>query len=85
MRVTVYTTPACVQCQSTKRMMDKIGISYDVIDLSQHPEELEAFKEMGLTQAPIVVTDDARWSGFRLDKIKSLANRIFGEHGKEER
>ena len=85
MRVTVYTTPACVQCQSTKRMMDKIGISYDAIDLSQHPEELESFKEMGLTQAPIVVTDDERWSGFRLDKIKSLANRIFGEHGKEKR
>jgi len=61
-------------------MMDKLGISYDVIDLSQHPDELEAFREMGMTQAPIVVTDDSRWSGFRLDKIKSLANRIFHEN-----
>ena len=85
MRVTVYTTPACVQCQQTKRMMDKLGISYDAIDLSQHPDELEAFMQQGLTQAPIIVAGDTRWSGFRLDKIKSLANRIFGEHGKEER
>jgi len=81
-RVTVYTTPACVQCQQTKRMFDKIGISYDVIDLSQHPDELEAFVQQGLTQAPIVVAGDSRWSGFRLEKIKSLANRIFGEQKK---
>ena len=80
MQVTVYTTPACVQCQQTKRMMDRLGIRYDAIDLSQHPEQLQQFQADGLTQAPIVVAGDARWTGFRLEKIKSLANRIFGEN-----
>ena len=80
MQVTVYTTPACVQCQQTKKMMDRLGIHYDSIDLSQHPEQLEQFRQDGMTQAPIVIAGEARWTGFRLEKIKSLANRIFGEN-----
>lgn len=79
MQVTVYTTPACVQCQQTKKTMERLGIHYDSIDLSQHPEQLEQFRQDGLTQAPIVIAGDTRWTGFRLEKIKSLANRIFGE------
>jgi len=79
MQVTVYTTPACVQCHQTKRMMDRLGIHYDAIDLVQHPEQLEQFRQDGMTQAPIVIAGESRWTGFRLEKIKSLANRIFGE------
>ena len=79
MQVTVYTTPACVQCAQTKKMMDRLGIHYDSIDLSQHPEQLEQFRQDGMTQAPIVIAGDTRWTGFRLEKIKSLSNRIFGE------
>ena len=30
--ITVYTKPACVQCEATKRMMDKLSIDYDTID-----------------------------------------------------
>jgi glutaredoxin-like protein NrdH len=28
---------------------------------------------MGHMQAPVVVTDDANWSGFRPDRLKELA------------
>jgi glutaredoxin-like protein NrdH len=64
----------------TKKQMTKFGIRYDEIALEQHPELIEKFKEMGLMSAPIVVTDTKRWSGFRLDKIKSLANHLFSEN-----
>lgn len=35
-------------------------------------------------QAPIVETDTKRWSGFRVEKIRSLANHLRTErmHGK---
>lgn len=79
MKISVYTTTNCVQCNSTKRMMDKHGIRYDEIALEQHPELIERFKEMGHTSAPIVVTDIKTWSGFRYDKIQSLASYLFGE------
>jgi glutaredoxin-like protein NrdH len=79
MQITVYTTQNCVQCMMTKKQFDKFGIRYDEIALEQHPELVEKFKEIGLLSAPIVVTDSKKWSGFRLDKIKSLANYLFGE------
>jgi hypothetical protein len=34
---------------------------------------------MGLTAAPIVETDAKRWSGFRLEKIKSLEYHLKNE------
>ena len=80
MQISVFTTKSCVQCEMTKKQMTKFGIRYDEIALEQHPELIEKFKEMGLMSAPIVVTDTKKWSGFRLDKIKSLANHLFSEN-----
>lgn len=80
MQISVFTTRACVQCESTKRLMTKLGIRFDEMALEQHPEQLEAFKEAGHLQAPIVLADGQVWSGFRYDKIQSLAHRLFGEN-----
>lgn len=76
--VTVWTTPACVQCENTKKQMDRYGIIYEVKDLTdpKNAAQLNKFKEMGLLQAPIVTTDIKVWSGFKFDKIKSLATYI---------
>ena len=41
MTVTVYTKPACVQCNATYRALDKKGIAYEVVDMSQDPAALE--------------------------------------------
>jgi glutaredoxin-like protein NrdH len=79
MKVTVWSTPNCVQCMMTKKEMDRLGIPYDAMDLTEHPDKLEEFKALGLLQAPIVETDIKRWSGFRREKILSLANFLFGE------
>lgn len=78
-QVTVYSTPACVQCMMTKKQFDKLGIEYTEVDLTQHPEKADEFKAQGFASAPIVTTDTKTWSGFRLDKIKSLANFLFSE------
>lgn len=79
--VTVYTTPNCVQCMMTKKQFDKLGISYDVVDLSQHPEKVAEFKEKGFLAAPIITTDTRTWSGFKPDKIASLANYLKHKNG----
>lgn len=76
MAVTVYTKPSCVQCTATYRALDAKGIEYDVLDLSVDPQALEAVKELGYLQAPVVITDDGHWSGFRPDKIDELAQRL---------
>lgn len=79
MRVTVYSTPNCVQCKQTKAMFDRAGVVYDSIDLTQHPELADQFKEAGHTQAPIVMAGEQTWSGFRHSKITALIQRIFSE------
>ena len=75
--VTVYTTgPACNQCNMTKKILAREGISFTEVDLREHPDQLAAFQAQGLTQAPVVTTDTKIWSGFRLDKIVSLSKFI---------
>ncbi len=76
MATTVYTKPSCVQCNATYRALDSKGIEYDIVDLSEDPTALETVKELGYLQAPVVVTDDEHWSGFRPDKISALADRL---------
>jgi glutaredoxin len=63
----------------TKKQLVKRGIRFDEIALDRHPELVEKFKEIGLMAAPIVITDIKKWSGFRLDKINSLASYLFSE------
>ena len=41
--VVVSTTPACQMCNATLRRMDKLGIIYDKVDLTQHPGLADKF------------------------------------------
>lgn len=73
MTVTVYSKPSCVQCSSSYRALDSKGIDYEVVDMSQDADALERVKALGYLQAPVVITDEDHWSGFRPDKIAELA------------
>ena len=73
MSITVYTKPRCVQCDATKRALNKSGIAYDLVDLAEDELALEQVKALGYAQAPVVVTSNDHWSGFRPDKLKELA------------
>lgn len=85
MEIKVWTTANCSQCLATKLMFKKLGISYEELSLEEHPEKLEEFKAQGLMAAPIVETDRKVWSGFRHDKITSLATFLLGERKNELR
>lgn len=76
MTVTVYTKPSCVQCGGTFRALDSRGIEYEIRDLTVDEQALELVKQLGYLQAPVVVTDEGHWSGFRPDKIDELAARL---------
>lgn len=83
MKVTVWELPACVQCNQTKKLMDKLGIPYEVQSLQDNPLIMDGFKAQGLMSAPIVTTDTKAWSGFRHDKITSLATYIKSQEGRK--
>jgi glutaredoxin-like protein NrdH len=74
-KVIVYTNPNCVQCEQTKKFLDRESIDYEVKDLTENKDDLVRFINMGFKSAPIVETEDDIWSGFRIDKLKTLAVR----------
>lgn len=73
MSVTVYSKPACVQCDATYRALDRKGVEYTVVDITQDAEALQMVRDLGYLQAPVVVAGDTHWSGFRPDQISAVA------------
>ena len=82
MTITLWKKANCVQCDATAREFDRRGIIYKTRRLDKSPKAVDRFLELGFTAAPIVETDDRRWSGFRLEKIKSLEFHLKNERNK---
>jgi glutaredoxin-like protein NrdH len=72
--VTVYTKPACVQCNATYRALDKMGIAYSSVDITEDAEAYERLLALGHKAAPVVESPIGDWAGFRKDKIDELAD-----------
>ncbi|EJC75897.1 glutaredoxin-like protein NrdH [Rhizobium hidalgonense] len=73
MSVTVYSKPACVQCTATYRALDRLGVDYDIIDISEDAEALDRVRSLGYMQAPVVIAGERHWAGFRPDMISALS------------
>jgi glutaredoxin-like protein NrdH len=71
--VTVYTKNNCVQCDATKRHLDKLSIPYETININDNPEALDNLISLGYRSAPVVVADNDSWAGYMPDKIDKLA------------
>ena len=71
--LTIYSKPACVQCNATYRALNDKGVEYDVVDMSEDAQALQKVKDLGYLQAPVVITPEGEhWSGFRPDLIATL-------------
>ena len=71
-QVTVYTLPACVQCDSTKRYLKKNFVEYNEVNLAEDANSMDYVRSLGFTSAPVVVAGEESWSGFRMDKLSKL-------------
>ena len=79
MTIIVYTKPACVQCNATYKALDKQGLSYEIVDISEVPEARDYVMALGYLQAPVVVADGEHWSGFRPDRIMALSGAVASD------
>lgn len=73
MSVVVYTLPSCVQCDTTKKMLERNNVEFTTVDLSEDKEAYDMVKSLGYQSAPVVIAGQDHWSGFRIEKIKALA------------
>ncbi|MCH7757473.1 MAG: thioredoxin family protein [Thaumarchaeota archaeon] len=54
MKVEVLTTPGCSNCKVLEKMLDNLGMSYDLIDVTEKSEYLEKYP---IFTAPGLVID----------------------------
>lgn len=72
--ITVYTKPACVQCRATFRELDKSGVDYETIDVTQDDDAYEYVMSLGYLSLPVVhISADEHWSGHRPDRVAGIA------------
>jgi glutaredoxin-like protein NrdH len=57
----------------TKKMLDKNGIEYNTVDITQDTAAYEMIVGMGFMAAPVVITDNDAWAGFNPEKINAIA------------
>lgn len=84
MRIRVYSKPDCVQCDTTKRFMDKHGIRFESVDLTEDAISMDMVKELGYTQVPVVYLESKQigvkhWSGFRHGELENLVRHFNRE------
>jgi mycoredoxin len=58
--VTMYSTPWCGYCHRLKGQMDREGITYEVIDIEQHPDAAALVEQVngGNQTVPTLVYPD---------------------------
>lgn len=70
--ITVYTKPACVQCEQTKKLLTKNGLEFETIDITEDTAAYDKVVALGFQSAPVVITDTDAWAGFNPAKINGL-------------
>lgn len=70
--ITVYTKPACQQCNMTKRYLDQHGIAYDTVDITEDQAAYDYVTSLGYQQAPVVQAGDRHWSGFNPFELAAI-------------
>ena len=73
MKVEVLTTPGCSNCKVLEKMLDNLGISYDLIDVTEKSEYLERYPIF--TAPGLVIDGKLEFTGIpKIEDLKKLGN-----------
>ena len=71
-KVQILTTPTCSSCATVEGMLDKMGVEYEIFDVTQHPDMLQKYPIM--TAPGIVIDGVLEFSG--VPKVEKLAEKV---------
>jgi len=74
--ITVYTKPACPQCDATKFSLNAKGMEFDTVDISVDAAAYDMVMALGHRSAPVVIAGSESWAGFQPDRINALAAKL---------
>lgn len=72
MSVKVYSKPGCPQCLATEKLMNKMGIDFEKVDISVDEQAQEMIISNYGPSVPVIVTENDSWVGFRPERIESI-------------
>ena len=71
MKVEILTTPGCSNCKILEKMLDELGVSYDLIDVTEKPDYLEKYPIF--TAPGLVVNKKLEFTGIpKKDNLKKI-------------
>ena len=71
-KITVYSKPGCGMCVFTKKHLEKSGVDFHEVDVTQDSDGLAHIKSLGYSGLPVVKFGNVHFNGFNpaeLDKI----------------
>ena len=83
--LTVYTLPNCIECTLTRHALNKAGLDYETIDLTHDQAATDLVTQLGCRSAPVVTIGTEHWTGFRPDKIQTIAAAAAAEPKEENK
>jgi len=73
MKIQVLTTPGCSNCNVLEKMLEELGVKYDLIDVTEQPEYLEKYQIF--TAPGLVINEKLEFTG--IPKLDELEKKIF--------
>jgi len=72
--ITVYSKPGCMQCRMTKKHLDRIKATYNVVDITEDDKAFNhVVNELKERSMPVVETSDGtHFTGFRKERLEEL-------------
>lgn len=76
--ITVYTKPACIECQRTKAALKKRGLTYVEINVEANDAVADELYDEGWRSLPVIKVTPAldpdidSWAGYRPDLIDRI-------------
>lgn len=72
MKIEILTTPSCSNCSTAEKIIDEMGLSYTIIDVTKNPEYLQKYPIF--TAPGIVINDKLEFAG--LPSKKELIRKL---------
>lgn len=73
MKVQVLTTPGCSNCSVLEKMLQKLGVDFELIDVTEKPEYLEKYPIF--TAPGLVIDEKLEFTG--IPKHEELEKKLF--------
>jgi len=72
MKVQILTTPSCSNCSVLEKMLEKLGVQYDLIDVTEKTEYLEKYPIF--TAPGLVINEKLKFTG--IPKYDELEKKL---------